>query len=294
MSRPLLLSVLLLAAPAAAQSASDVTSAPPVAPAPNIPSPSPLGLETGARLLSGTTLGLPWGVYRGGLTNLYSGDMRLRLSAPEGASVVGTRYDDRSRTILLSYRADRTAQAAREFAVEQLRRQGFDLADRNSPAPGRASALLRRTDRLLAVQVTREAGGVLQVQYRFRDSQMPERLLASEAPDTLRVYAAPVNLDTLPVQPGRVYLTPPGDQADVQAQYRSGAVILSFSGNYTLQELLNFYVPLFVSGQGFIQTDETRQGNDQITLRFTRTQNRMTVRLDASPRGGNRVVLWYR
>ena len=88
----LLLSALLLTFPAAAQT-------------------------TGERLLSGTTLGLPWGLYRGGLTNLGDGDPRLRLSAPQGARVLGTRYDEGTRTALLTYRHGGDARQALAFAV---------------------------------------------------------------------------------------------------------------------------------------------------------------------------------
>lgn len=265
----LLLSALLLTAPAAAQT-------------------------TGERLLSGTTLGLPWGLYRGGLTNLGDGDPRLRLSAPQGARVLGTRHDGGTRTALLTYRHRGDAREALEFAVDQLRRQGFSLTHRTFPSPGQARALLRRVERLVEVQVIRGAEGVTQVLYRFRDGEQPERLLTDQLPDNLRVYAAPIDLQTVPAEPGRVYLTLPDDELIDFTAYRDGAVILAFYGGYTLAQLLDYYVPFFVQ-QGFVETGDRRTDEAEQTLRFARGGERLTLRLEASPAAEQtRVTLWYR
>jgi hypothetical protein len=42
-------------------------------------------------------------LYSGGLTDLSDGATRLRLSAPQGARILGTRYDAQSRSALVSY-----------------------------------------------------------------------------------------------------------------------------------------------------------------------------------------------
>ncbi|MPY67992.1 hypothetical protein F8S09_15135 [Deinococcus sp. SDU3-2] len=265
----LLLSALLLAVPAAAQT-------------------------TGERLLSGTTLGLPWGFYQGGLTNLGDGEARLRMSAPQGARVLGTRYDAGGRAALLTYRGDRDARAALAFAVEQLQRQGFNLTYRAYPSPGQARALLRRVDRLLEVQIIRGAEGVTQALYRFRDGEQPERLLTDQVPDDLRVYAAPIDLKTVQAEPGRVYLTLPDEQLIDFTAYRDGAVILAFYGGYTLQQLLDFYLPLFIQ-QGFVEIGDVATDEAERTLRFGRGSERLTLRLEASPSvEQTRVTLWYR
>lgn len=264
----LLLSALLLTFPAAAQT-------------------------TGERLLSGTTLGLPWGLYRGGLTHLGDGDPRLRLSAPQGARVLGTRYDEGTRTALLTYRHSGDARETLAFAVGQLQRQGFTLTSRAFPSPGQARALLRRAERLVEVQVIRGAEGVTQVLYRFRDGEQPERLLVGQVPDDLRVYAAPIDLDTVAAEPGRVYLTLPDDELIDFTAYRDGAVILAFYGSFTLEELLDFYVPFFVQ-QGFVETGDRKTDNAEQTLRFARGGERLTLRLEASPSvEQTRVTLWY-
>lgn len=269
MRRVLLLSALLLAVPAAAQT-------------------------TGERLLSGTTLGLPWGLYRGGLTNLGDGDPRLRLSAPQGARVLGTRYDGGTRTALLTYRHGGDAREALAFAVEQLQRQGFTLTYRAYPSPGQTRALLRRVDRLVEVRIIRGAEGVTQVLYRFRDGEQPERLLTDQVPDNLRVYAAPIDLQTVPAESGRVYLTLPDEELIDFTAYRDGAVVLAFYGGYTLGQLLDFYVPLFVR-QGFVETGDRMTDEAEQTLRFARGGERLTLRLEASPAvEQTRVTLWYR
>lgn len=235
-------------------------------------------------LLSGTTADLPWGLYAGGLTDLQTGDNRLRLSAPEGARVLGTRYDDGSRTALITYRPapDIDARSALAFATGQLQRQGFELTFRVFyPEEGRARALLRRTDRLIEVQIIKGATGAVQALYQFRDANLPQRLLLGETPDNLRVYAQPINLNTVQIVPGRIFLSPPGDVLVDIASYRDRQVSLLFFGNYTLRELEDFYLPFFQS-QGFVETTDRDSGELSRTYQLARSGERYRLTLTAS------------
>jgi len=269
---------------------------------------------TGERLLSGTTLGLPWGIYAGGLTNLQDGEPRLRLSAPLGARVLGTRYTPGTRAALVTYRHDLDARAALAFAVNQLQRQGFELTFRAWPGEGRAQAILRRNETLIEVRITRGAQGVTQALYLFRDGELPERLLTDQLPASLTVYAGPVDLKTVQAEPGRVILTPPVDLETIEAgtldtewepiltaptdvlldltSYRDGVVSLQFYGNFTLDQLKAFYLPFFTQ-QGFIETADVQEGTTEATFQFARGTERLTVELQASPTTTSRVDLSY-
>ncbi|GGO31760.1 hypothetical protein [Deinococcus humi] len=246
-------------------------------------------------LLSGTTGDLPWGLYAGGLTDLQAGENRLRLSAPEQAKVLGTRYDADSRTALISYRpmAPMDAQRALAFATEQLQREGFDLTFRviSTPQNTRARALLRRNDHLIEIEVIQGTSGIIQALYQFRNNDLPERLLMDQAPDNLRVYGAPLDLDTVQIVPGRIFLTPPGDVLIDSASYRDREASLLFYGNYSLKELENFYLPFFRS-QGFIETTEQDSGEQSRTYRLARSGETYSLTLNASdPTSRARVTL---
>lgn len=235
-------------------------------------------------LLSGTTGTLPWGLYAGGLTDLQAGDNRLRLSAPEGAKVLGTRYDDGSRTALITYRppSGLSAQNALAFATEQLQRQGFELTFRVIyPDEARARALLRRTNRLIEVEILRGATGAVQALYQFRDGNLPERLLLDQAPDTLRVYAEPIDLKTVQIVPGRIFLTPPGDVLIDVASYQGREASLLFYGNYTLQNLADFYLPFF-RAQGFVETADRDSGELSRSYQLARSGETYRLTLTAS------------
>lgn len=266
--RELLLSALLLTVPAAQTTTQTAAQA-----------GEPV---TGKLLLSGTTFDLPWGLYQGGLTNLGDGETRLRLSAPQGARVLGTRYNPRTRGALVAYRGTRTPREALAFAVEQLRRQGFELTFRAYPDPGPARALLRRNELLMEVHVTRDPQGVTRVLYLFRDGELPERLLVGQAPDAVAVYAAPVDLKTVQAEPGRVILTPPEPVLIDLASYRNGTVSLQFYGNFTLGTLEDFYLPFF-RAQGFVEAGDVREGGTEATFHFARGDERLTVELQVSP-----------
>ncbi|GGL78969.1 hypothetical protein GCM10010840_16020 [Deinococcus aerolatus] len=239
---------------------------------------------TPAPLLSGTTGTLPWGLYAGGLTDLQAGDNRLRLSAPAGVRVLGTRYDDGSRTALLTYRptSGLSAQNALAFATEQLQRQGFELTYRVIyPDEARARALLRRMDRLIEVQVLKGATGAIQALYQFRGGALPGRLLVGEAPDNLRVYAEPIDLKTVQIVPGRIFLTPPGNVLIDSASYRDREASLLFYGMYTLQELEDYYLPFF-QAQGFVETVERDSGELSRTYQLARSGQTYRLTLTAS------------
>jgi hypothetical protein len=238
---------------------------------------------TPAPLLSGTTADLPWGLYAGGLTDLQEGDNRLRLSAPEEARVLGTRYDANTRTALITYRplSALSAHDALAFATDQLQRQGFDVTFRVYPEATRARALLRRTDRLIEIEILQGARGVIQALYQFRDGELPERLLVGEAPDNLWVYAEPIDLKTVRIVPGRVFLTPPGDVLIDVASYRDGKASLLFYGNYTLKDLESFYLPFFKS-QGFVETADRDSGDLSRTYQLARSGETYTLTLNAS------------
>ncbi|MFD1733095.1 hypothetical protein ACFSC4_21265 [Deinococcus malanensis] len=83
------------------------------------------------RLLSGTTLGLPWGLYSGAKSRPQKDESRLQLSARSGARVLGAKYDAGTQSALLSYRDNLNARHALEVAVDQLQRQGFELTFRS-------------------------------------------------------------------------------------------------------------------------------------------------------------------
>lgn len=125
----------------------------------------------GKPLLGGTTSGLAWGIYAGGLTtaSLQEDGPDLRVSVPAGASVLGTRYDAAKRTALLSYRlpGGLDARSALAFATNQLQLQGFDIGERSFPDASSARATLNRDGQRIEVQTTRQANGDLQVQYVF-------------------------------------------------------------------------------------------------------------------------------
>lgn len=122
-------------------------------------------------LLSGTTSGLAWGIYAGGLTaaSLLEDGQGLRVGVPAGASVLGTRYDTAQRTALLTYRLPRglDARSALAFATNQLQLQGFDIGERSFPTASSARATLRRDGQGLEVLTTRQANGDMQVLYVF-------------------------------------------------------------------------------------------------------------------------------
>jgi hypothetical protein len=129
--------------------------------------PVPLGRP----LLSGTTSGLAWGIYSGGLASasLQEDGQRLRVGVPAGASVLGTRYDAAKKTALLTYRVPGGlgARSALAFATNQLQLQGFDIAERNFPNASSARATLRRDGHGMEVQTTRQPNGDIQVLYVF-------------------------------------------------------------------------------------------------------------------------------
>lgn len=243
-----------------------------------------LAQTTPSPLLSGTTADLPWGLYAGGLTDLQTGDNRLRLSAPEGVRVLGTRYDAGTRTALITYRptSGLSAQNALAFATEQLQRQGFDLTYRVIyPDEARARALLRRMDRLIEVQVLKGATGAVQALYQFRGAGLPERLLVGEAPDNLWVYAEPIDLKTVQIVPGRIFLTPPGNVLIDSASYRGREASLLFYGMYTLRDLENYYLPFF-KAQGFVETVDRDSGELSRTYQLARSGETYSLTLTAS------------
>lgn len=238
---------------------------------------------TPAPLLSGTTDTLPWGLYAGGLTDLQAGENRLRLSAPEQARVLGTRYDAPTRSALITYRPTPAldVQAALAFATNQLQRQGFELTFRVFPEDTRARALLRRVDRLIEVQIIQGASGTIQALYQFRGSDLPLRLLTDQAPDDLVVYGEPINLETVRIVPGQIFLTPPGNVLIDDASYRAGEVSLLFYGDYTLMDLENFYLPFF-KAQGFVETVDQDSGEQSRTYRLGRAGETYRLTLNAS------------
>ncbi|GGO27089.1 hypothetical protein GCM10008949_18420 [Deinococcus humi] len=122
-------------------------------------------------LLSGSTSGLGWAIYAGGLrgADLQEDGQSLRLGAPVGASVLGTRYDAARKTALLTYRVPGGlgARSALAFATNQLQLQGFDLRERTFKDANSASATLSREGRKIEIQITRRDGGDLQVLYGF-------------------------------------------------------------------------------------------------------------------------------
>ncbi|QFP76030.1 hypothetical protein [Deinococcus sp. AJ005] len=126
-------------------------------------------------LLSGTTSGLGWGIYAGGLTNagLQEEGQGLRVSVPAGASVLGTRYDAVKRTALLTYRLPKglDARSALAFATNQLQLQGFDIGERTFPDASSARATLSRDAQSIEVHTTRQANGDMQVLYVFGGPQ---------------------------------------------------------------------------------------------------------------------------
>lgn len=126
-------------------------------------------------LLSGTTSGLAWGLYAGGLTraNLLEDGPGLRVGIPARASVLGTRYDAAKKTALLSYRlpGGLDARSALAFATNQLQLQGFDIGERRFPTASSARATLRRDGQGLEVQTTRQPNGDMQVLYVFSSPQ---------------------------------------------------------------------------------------------------------------------------
>ncbi|CAM4235828.1 hypothetical protein [Deinococcus marmoris] len=238
---------------------------------------------TPAPLLSGTTGTLPWGLYAGGLTDLQAGENRLRLSAPEQAKVLGTRYDAGTRTALITYRPTPAldVRGALDFATDQLQRQGFELTFRVYPEDTRARALLRRTDRLIEVQVLQGATGNIQALYQFRSGDLPERLLVGQAPDNLRVYAEPIDLKTVQIVPGRIFLTPPGDVLIDIISYRDRRASMLFYGTYTLKDLEDFYLPFFKS-QGFVETADRDSGELSRTYQLARSGETYSLTLNAS------------
>ncbi|GGO41934.1 hypothetical protein [Deinococcus humi] len=238
---------------------------------------------TPAPLLSGTTGTLSWGLYAGGLTDLQTGDNRLRLSAPEQAKVLGTRYDAGTRTALITYRPPPAldVRGALDFAAAQLQRQGFELTFRVYLEGARARALLRRTDRLVEVQMIQGASGTIQALYQFRSGDLPLRLLAGEAPDNLRVYADPIDLKTVQIVPGRIFLTPPGNVLIDSASYHDRRASLLFYGNYTLKDLEDFYLPFFKS-QGFVETSDRDSGERSRTYQLARSSETYSLTLNAS------------
>ncbi len=242
-------------------------------------------VTTPAPLLSGTTDGLPWGLYPGGLTDLQEGENRLRLSVPADARVLGTRYDGEGRrpAALITYRVPGglDARSALAFATNQLQRQGFDLTSRAYPDSNQARALLRRQDRLIEVQILQGATGNLQALYLFRGGDLPEPLLVDQAPASLRVYAEPIDLTTMPVEPGRIFLTPPGDVLIDITSYRDATASLLFFGNYTLRQLEDFYLPFFRS-QGFTETTQQDLGGQARSYQISRDGNTYTLTLNAS------------
>lgn len=247
---------------------------------------------TGDRLLSGTTFGLRWGIYAGGLTNLQDGDPRLRLSAPLGARVLGTRYDDGGSAAQVAYRHSGDSRTALAFAVDQLQRQGFAVTFRAFPSDYQARALLRRVDLLLEVEVTRGAQGVINVLYDFRSAEQPERLLENQVPESLFVYAEPIDFRTVRIEPGKVFFTPPADVLLDIAAYQNGVASLVFYGNYSLEQLLDFYLPFFKE-QGFIETRD-ENGPAQKTLYLTRADERVTLKVEAGPTTDrSRISLTY-
>lgn len=127
----------------------------------------------GKPLLGGTTSGLSWGIYSGGLTrdSLQEEGQSLRVSVPVGASVLGTRYDTEKRAALLTYRIPRglDARSALAFATNQLQLQGFDAGARTFPEPSSARATLSRDGQSIEVQTMRRANGDIQVSYIFVD-----------------------------------------------------------------------------------------------------------------------------
>ncbi|BDP44158.1 hypothetical protein DAETH_41270 (plasmid) [Deinococcus aetherius] len=247
---------------------------------------------TGERLLSGTTFELPWGIYQGGLTNLYDGETRLRLSAPQGVRVLGTRYNPETHGALVAYRGTLSPREALAFAVNQLQRQGFELTIRAYPDPGQARALLRRNELLMEVRITRGDQGVTRALYLFRNGELPERLLVDQAPDFLRVYAAPVDLQTVQVERGRVILTPPGDVLIDVTSYRDGVASLQFYGNFSLEQLKDFYLPFF-KAQGFVEIGTVREDDREVSFQFGRGDERLTVELEAETTDAARVDLRY-
>jgi hypothetical protein len=240
--------------------------------------------NTPAPLLSGTTDGLPWGLYPGGLTDLQEGENRLRLSAPADARVLGTRYSGGDRpAALITYRAagGLDARSALAFATNQLQRQGFDLTSRAYPDSNQARALLRRQERLIEVHILQGATGNLQALYLFRGGNLPQRLLVDQAPSSLQVYAEPIDLSTVAIQPGRIFLTPPGDVLIDITSYRDATASMLFFGNYTLQQLEDFYLPFF-RDQGFIETTQQDLGGQARAYQLSRDGNTYTLTLNAS------------
>ncbi|CAM4149302.1 hypothetical protein [Deinococcus marmoris] len=126
-------------------------------------------------LLSGTTSGVGWGIYAGGLTNagLQEEGQGLRVGVPAGAGVLGTRYDTAKRTALLTYRLPKglDARSALAFATNQLQLQGFDIGERTFPDARSAHATLSRDGQSIEVQTTRQANGDMQVLYVFGGPQ---------------------------------------------------------------------------------------------------------------------------
>lgn len=244
------------------------------------------------RLLSGTTLGLPWGIYAGSAASLQTDSTRLRISAPSGARILGTRYDPGSRSALVSYRHGQNARSALEFAVEQLQRQGFELTFRSWPGEGRAQALLRRNESLVEIRITRGAEHVTQALYRFKNGRLPERLMVGELPSFIEAYAGPVDLKTVQTERGRVVISPPSDVLLDLVSYRNGVVSLQFYSNYTLAQLRDFYLPFFIA-QGFIEVADAQKGASQTTYRFARGDERLTVELQSSTASRARVEFRY-
>ena len=126
-------------------------------------------------LLGGTTAGLAWGLYAGGLSSaaLQEEGQGLRVGVPVGASVLGTRYDVGRGAALLTYRlpGGLDARSALAYATNQLQLQGFDIGERTFPDARSARATLGRDGQSIEVQTTRKANGDIQVLYVFGGAQ---------------------------------------------------------------------------------------------------------------------------
>lgn len=115
-------------------------------------------------VLSGTSGALSWTLYGPGQLQGLSNDARntLQVSAPEGARVVGAKYENR--TAILAYRADITLQGAFAQHDRELTRQGYRRTTQSTDA-NEARGQYQREDGQVSLRVQRQDNKVFRAEF---------------------------------------------------------------------------------------------------------------------------------
>ena len=251
-------------------------------------------------VLSGRTGALAWTFYGPGTLGNLSADAKttLRLSAPAGSTVIGSKYDNGSAVLAFRTAADTTLQDVYQFHDSQLTRQGFTRAsqsingttanatytrgneqvklmlDQNNPGSYRATLDLTAMQNMAMQNTTAASSPIAQaatnttntntatptVNLQNQTGNNPVITANDLAGVQYMLYGAGGNLGSLNSDPGTAsFSVPQGATITNTSINGDGTLNAQVTSGLSLQQMMDFYDKQF-KAQGFTLVNPTDTG----------------------------------